>query len=251
MGTPVREGAVNPRIRVSRSIPLQQWQAADATLPSSFPEGWYFVANRQAVLKSKLIQKTWMGTNIVVWCDEEGHICVAESVCPHLGSDLGPATGGRVRDGRILCPFHGFEYDATGQCVATPFAAPPRNARLRVFQTQDPASHQRYYRGWPHAAMGRSDEAQPWYAVCDEATTPGRRREEGDHTHVTWQDLEELRDVGFSDENILEIIASVAFRNFSNRLNVALGLDDPDNLPELDPDLNEMLGAREASHVNI
>ena len=72
-----------------------------------------------------------------------------------------------------------------------------------------------------------------------------------DHTHVTKQDLEELRDVGFSDENILEIIASVAFRNFSNRLNVALGLDDPDNLPELDPDLNEMLGAREVSHINI
>ena len=50
---------------------------------------------------------------------------------------MGPATGGRARDGRILCPFHGFEYDATGQCVATPFAAPPRNARLRVFQTQE------------------------------------------------------------------------------------------------------------------
>ena len=78
-----------------------------------------------------------MGTNIVVWCDEEGRICVAESVCPHLGSDLVPATGGRVRGGRLLCPFHGFEYDATGQCVATPFAAPPRNARLRVFQTQE------------------------------------------------------------------------------------------------------------------
>ena len=67
-----------------------------------------------------------------------------------------------------------------------------------------------------------------------------------DHTHVTRQDLQELRDVGFSDENILEIIASVAFRNFSNRLNVALGLDDPDNLPELDPVLNDMLTTREA-----
>ena len=33
---------------------------------SSFPEGWYFVASRQAVLKAKLIQKTWMGENIVV-----------------------------------------------------------------------------------------------------------------------------------------------------------------------------------------
>ena len=67
-----------------------------------------------------------------------------------------------------------------------------------------------------------------------------------DHTHVTKQDLQKLRDVGFNDENILEIIASVAFRNFSNRLNVALGLDDPDNLPDLDPVLNEMLTTREA-----
>ena len=65
-----------------------------------------------------------------------------------------------------------------------------------------------------------------------------------DHTHITKEDLQELRDVGFSDENILEIIASVAFRNFSNRLNVALGLDDPDNLPELDPVLNDMLMTR-------
>ncbi|MYB31254.1 MAG: Rieske 2Fe-2S domain-containing protein, partial [Acidobacteria bacterium] len=29
------------------------------------------------------------------------------SVCPHLGSELGPAAGGRVRDGRLVCPLHG------------------------------------------------------------------------------------------------------------------------------------------------
>ena len=118
-------------------MPLQYLEAVNAPLPSPFPEGWYLVANRRDILKAKLIQKTWMGTNIVVWCDEEGHICVAESFCPHLGSDLGPATGGRVRGGRLVCPFHGFEYDVVGQCVATPYAAAPRNAKLRVFHTQE------------------------------------------------------------------------------------------------------------------
>ena len=111
--------------------------ATHAPLPSPFPEGWYFVATRQAVLKAGLIQKTWMGENVVVWCDEDGRVCVAESVCPHLGSDLGPAAGGCVRDGRLVCPFHGYEYDATGQCVATPFAPPPRTAKLRVFETRE------------------------------------------------------------------------------------------------------------------
>ena len=110
--------------------------ATAATL-SPFPEGWYFVATRQAVLKDKLIQRTWMGENVIVWCDDNGRVCVAEAVCPHLGADLGPAAGGCVRDGRLLCPFHGYEFDATGQCVATPFAEPPRTAKLRVFETQE------------------------------------------------------------------------------------------------------------------
>ena len=60
-------------------------------------------------MRAKLIQKTWMGMNIVAWCDENGRVCVAEAYCPHLGSDLGPAAGGRVCDGRLICPFHGFD----------------------------------------------------------------------------------------------------------------------------------------------
>ena len=114
-------------------------EGATDTLPSPFPEGWYFVASRKAIAKAKLIQKTWMGKNIIAWCDEDGRVCVAEAFCPHLGSDLGPAAGGRVRGGRLVCPFHGFQFDATGQCVATPFADPPRAARLQVFETQEVA----------------------------------------------------------------------------------------------------------------
>ena len=88
-------------------------------------------------MRAKLIQKTWMGMNIVAWCDENGRVCVAEAYCPHLGSDLGPAAGGRVCDGRLICPFHGFEFDTTGQCVATPYSVPPRYARLGVFETRE------------------------------------------------------------------------------------------------------------------
>ena len=78
-----------------------------------------------------------MGENIVVWCDEKGRVCVAEAYCPHLGSDLGHAAGGRLCDGRLVCPFHGYEFDATGQCVATPYAPPPKFAKLRVFETRE------------------------------------------------------------------------------------------------------------------
>lgn len=106
-------------------------------LPSPFPEGWYFVTSRQEVQKAGLIQRTWMGETIVIWYDEMGSVCVADSFCPHLGADMGPAAGGRVCDGRLVCPFHGFEFDVTGRCVATPYARPPKSARLRTFETRE------------------------------------------------------------------------------------------------------------------
>ena len=115
----------------------QRRQAVLAPELSPFPEGWYFVASRKAVQRAGLIQKTWMGENIVAWADPDGRICVAEAICPHLGADLGPAAGGQVCDGRLVCPFHGYEFDTTGQCVATPFAPAPRTARLRVFETHE------------------------------------------------------------------------------------------------------------------
>ena len=78
-----------------------------------------------------------MGRRIVAWRDDAGRVSVAESVCPHLGSALGPAAGGRVRNGRLVCPFHGFEFDASGGCVATPFAPPSKIAKLSSFETRE------------------------------------------------------------------------------------------------------------------
>ena len=108
----------------------------ESPLPSPYPEGWYLVATNQDVRKSGIIQRTWMGKEIVAWCGEDGTVCVADAYCPHLGSYLGPDAGGRICEGRLVCPFHGFEFDTTGQCVATPFAPPPRSARLRVYETR-------------------------------------------------------------------------------------------------------------------
>jgi nitrite reductase/ring-hydroxylating ferredoxin subunit len=117
-------------------MPRKHGEPAIAPLPSPYPEGWYFVAHVRDVRKKDFVQKTWMGEGVVVWCDDEDRVCLAEAICPHLGSFLGPTAGGRISDGRIVCPFHGFEFDTTGKCVHTPFAAPPRSARLRVFPTR-------------------------------------------------------------------------------------------------------------------
>ena len=102
-----------------------------------FPEGWYFVATRESLAREKLVERTWLGEEIVAWCDDDGRICVAGAFCPHLGSHMGPTVGGVVRDGCLVCPFHGFRFDTTGQCVATPNAPAPKAARLKLYETRE------------------------------------------------------------------------------------------------------------------
>ena len=118
-------------------MPIREREQVNVPLPTPFPEGWYFVASRQSLNKAKLIKRKWMGEDIVVWSDENGTVCIAEAYCPHLGADLGPGAGGQVREGQLVCPFHGFEFDASGQCVVNPLGPPPKAARLRVFETRD------------------------------------------------------------------------------------------------------------------
>ena len=114
----------------------QRTDLEDAPLPP-FPEGWYFIETRQVIEKAKLISKTWMGQEIIAWTDGEGAICVAEAHCPHLGANLSPEVGGRVVNGQLVCPFHGFAYDATGQCISTPYTNPPPTARLRLIEIRE------------------------------------------------------------------------------------------------------------------
>lgn len=97
------------------------------------PEGWYFVAYAPDLRVGKLVGLSWLGKEIVVWrCHAEDSVSAAVAICPHLGARLTPEYGGKLIDGRLACPFHGFRYDSSGTCVSgtNPSEPPPRNCRL-------------------------------------------------------------------------------------------------------------------------
>lgn len=66
-----------------------------------------------------------------------------------------------------------------------------------------------------------------------------------DAAAMTKDDVDRLRGVGFSDQQVLEIVGSVSYRHFSNRLNLALGLGE-DEL-QGNPELIKAIRARAAA----
>lgn len=102
-----------------------------------FPDGWFVIEASDRLKKEQLISKTWMGKEIIAWRDAHGQVCVAEAYCPHLGAHLGPEAGGQLRDGCLVCPFHGFEYDISGKCVKATAGPPPPKARLKLIEIEE------------------------------------------------------------------------------------------------------------------
>ena len=120
-----------------------------------FPEGWYAVAESRELACGELKERIWLGHSIVYWRDLNGDVCVADGTCPHLGAHLGPAAGGTLKNGNLVCPFHGFEYDVSGACVRARNVKPPRSAQLSRFAVTETC-------GLIFAYFGRDTDEPRW-----------------------------------------------------------------------------------------
>ncbi|AOR81231.1 aromatic ring-hydroxylating dioxygenase subunit alpha [Novosphingobium resinovorum] len=58
-----------------------------------------------------------LGENLVLFKSEDGQYGLMDRDCPHRGADL---AFGRLERGGLRCAFHGWLFDASGQCLETP-----------------------------------------------------------------------------------------------------------------------------------
>ena len=98
---------------------------------------WYVAATTEAVTPDKPLGVTMLGVDLVLFRQAQDVVCMA-GVCCHRGASL---ADGKLRDGCIACPYHGWEYESSGRCVRVPaFEDPtrvPKRARLDVYPTAE------------------------------------------------------------------------------------------------------------------
>ncbi|MBN1309806.1 MAG: aromatic ring-hydroxylating dioxygenase subunit alpha [Anaerolineae bacterium] len=102
------------------------------------PNQWYAILDSREVRPGKLVGVRRMGVNLVAWRDDEGQIVLMRDKCPHRGAAL---SLGKLADGHIQCPFHGFRFDPSGACVLIPAngrnAPVPKAFRAHSFPARD------------------------------------------------------------------------------------------------------------------
>jgi phenylpropionate dioxygenase-like ring-hydroxylating dioxygenase large terminal subunit len=100
----------------------------------NFAQGWYAILATNEI-RTKPLAITRFGQRLVVWKTSSNEIVVMDDICPHRSAQLSLGT---ICDDNIVCPFHGFRFNAKGDCTYAPeFKRPLNGVKVKtVFKTQ-------------------------------------------------------------------------------------------------------------------
>jgi phenylpropionate dioxygenase-like ring-hydroxylating dioxygenase large terminal subunit len=93
---------------------------------------WYVLALSTDLAPGQALRRTLLGEPVVLWRGEREARAWLDQ-CPHRGAAL---SLGKVVGDTLACPYHGWRFDAAGQCrhyPAHPELQPPERARTRAF----------------------------------------------------------------------------------------------------------------------
>lgn len=158
-----------------------------------FANVWYIADWSENVTEHPAKVKM-LGREFVVFRDLEGRAVCLSNTCCHRGASL--AQGKRQADGTLSCVFHGWCFDARGQCTripsqADPIAGIPPAAKVDSYPVQE--KH-----GLVWVFLGdRPDEAPPVFDMPEDADPAWRRVTFSDtwKANVHWAKMVDLDQV--------------------------------------------------------
>jgi phenylpropionate dioxygenase-like ring-hydroxylating dioxygenase large terminal subunit len=89
----------------------------ELTEQDKFDLQWYVVGKPADFLANRPEKVRVWNKNYVVWKTANGEYRAMDDACTHKGASL---SGGKVCNDRIVCPYHGYEFNTTGELMMVP-----------------------------------------------------------------------------------------------------------------------------------
>ena len=130
------------------------------------PNQWYAILESKEVKPGRPIGVTRFGEQLVLWRDSTGAVACLRDLCPHRGVAL---SIGVPRRDCIECPFHGFQFDASGRCTLVPAsgyaAEPPKALQVTAYPSREAHGFIYVWYGTPRAEY----PPLPFFDTIDES----------------------------------------------------------------------------------
>lgn len=121
---------------------------------------WYVVARSQELQTTPIAVTLW-GEAIVLYRDANGNVQALEDRCPHRHVKL---SRGQVQGDRLECTYHGWQFNALGECVAVPYLAANQKlpaCKIRSYSAIDRDGFIWLFPGEKHLASDREPLGVP------------------------------------------------------------------------------------------
>jgi phenylpropionate dioxygenase-like ring-hydroxylating dioxygenase large terminal subunit len=129
------------------------------------PNHWYAILDSREVRDGRPIGVRRLGERLALWRDTSGQAVCMRDQCPHRGAAL---SIGKLAADRIVCPFHGFEFDPAGRCQLIPAngrtAGVPKAFQVSTLPALDRHGFIWVWWGDPARATGEP----PWFETIDD-----------------------------------------------------------------------------------
>ena len=115
-GTP----AAQARTRLTRPAPEDLgYELVDRPAPPPVPNGWFAAAASTDLEVGGVLPFVAVERELVAFRGSDGAATVLDAHCPHMGAHLG---GGHVQGDTLTCPYHGWRFAGSGECVEIPYS---------------------------------------------------------------------------------------------------------------------------------
>lgn len=95
----------------------KKWNDIEEELLSGLRNQWYAILRSDEVPHDQPIAVRRLGEDLVAWRDGERKVRLMADQCLHRGAKL---SLGKLREGQLMCWYHGWRYDASGRCAYIP-----------------------------------------------------------------------------------------------------------------------------------
>jgi len=113
--------------------------SASADAPLFLRDLWYMAGFARNVGRGQLRRVILLGEPVAIGRMADGGVFALRDICPHRGV---PLSAGRIGEGTVECPYHGWRFRADGVCAAIPSLVEgqdmdPTKIRVRAYPARE------------------------------------------------------------------------------------------------------------------
>jgi phenylpropionate dioxygenase-like ring-hydroxylating dioxygenase large terminal subunit len=119
---------------------------------------WYMAALSRSLKANSMRRQMLCGEPVLLGRAGEGQAFALRDICPHRAA---PLSAGRIRNGEVECPYHGWRFRPDGVCVAIPSVLQDQNIEVNRIRVQNYPLREQDGLIWIYFADDAKSDAPP------------------------------------------------------------------------------------------